>query len=117
MLLKNTSRKGITKIIRLKTGHSILKEHKSKIDPEVQPEFIFCKVKETPEHFLLNCAEFGKERAKLEKLVKELYNNKKIVKLHIDLDDLLGEGDLLIQERIIIRKSAEKFLLSTQKEI
>ena len=115
MLLKNTSRKGITKIIRLKTGHSILKEHKSKIDPEVQPEFTFCKVKETPEHFLLNCAEFGKERAKLEKLVKELYNNKKIGKLHIDLDDLLG--DLPIQERIIIRKSAEKFLLSTQKEI
>ena len=117
MLPKNTSRKGITKIIRLKTGRSILKGHKSKIDPEIQPEFTFCKVKETPEHFLLNCVEFGKERAKLEKLVKESYNNKKIGKSHIDLDDLLGEGDLPIQESIIIRKSAEKFLLSTQKEI
>ena len=115
MLPKNTSRKGITKIIRLKTGRSILKGHKSKIDPEIQPEFTFCKVKETPEHFLLNCVEFGKERAKLEKLVKESYNNKKIGKSHIDLDDLLGEGDLSIQESI--RKSAEKFLLSTQKEI
>ena len=34
ILLKNTSRKGITKIIRLNTGHSMLKEHKSKIDSE-----------------------------------------------------------------------------------
>ena len=46
-----------------------------------------------------------------------LQTNKKIGKSHIDLDDLLGEGDLPIQESIIIRKSAEKFLLSTQKEI
>ena len=58
-----------------------------------------------------------KKRAKLEKLVKELYKNKKIGKSYFDLDDLLGEGDLPIQESIIIRKSAEKFLLSTQKEI
>ena len=57
-----------------------------------------------------------KERAKLEKLVKELYNNKKIGKSHIDLDDLLGEGDLPIQESINIGKAAEKFFLSTQKE-
>ena len=94
----------------------MLNGSKSKIDPETQPECTFCKVKETPEHFLLNCAEFEKERAKLEKLVKELYN-KKIGKSHIDLDYLLGEGDLRIQESIIIRKSAEKFVLSTQKEI
>ena len=47
----------------------------------------------------------------------KLYSNKKIGKAHIDLDDLLGEGDLPIQEKIIIRKWAEKFLLSTQKEI
>ena len=95
----------------------MLKGHKSKIDPETQPECISCKVKETAKHFLLNCAEFEKERAKLEKLIKKLYNNKKVGKSHIDLDDLLGEGDLPIQESIIIRKSAEKFLLSTQKEI
>ena len=38
MLLKNTSRKGITKIMRLKTGPSMLKGRKSKIDPETQPE-------------------------------------------------------------------------------
>ena len=57
------------------------------------------------------------KRAKLEKLVTELCNNKKIGKPHIDLDDLLGEGDLPMQESIIIRKSAEKFLWLSQKEI
>ena len=65
----------------------MLKGHKSKIDPETQPECTFCKVKGTPEHFHLNCAKFGQERAKLEKLVMELYNYKKIGKSHIDLDD------------------------------
>ena len=95
----------------------MLKGHKSKLDPETQAEGTFCKVKETPQHFLLNCAEFGKERAKIEELVMELYNNKKVGKSHIDLDDLLGESDLPIQESIIIRNSAEKFLLLTQKEI
>ena len=46
----------------------------------------------------------------------ELYNKKKIGKSHIDPDDLLSEDDLPIQESIIIRKSAEKFLLSTQEK-
>ena len=95
----------------------MLKGHKSKTDPESHSECTFCKLKETPEHFLLNRAEFGKERAKLEKLVMELYNKKKIGKSLIDLDDFLGEGDLPIQGSINIRKSAETFLLSTQKKI
>ena len=42
-LLKNTSRRGISKIARLKTGHSMLKDHKRKIDTETSPE---CKVKD-----------------------------------------------------------------------
>ena len=67
-LLKTTSRRGIRKIIRLKTGHSTLKFHKSKIDTETSPECPTCKVKETPVDFLLNCKEYDDtERAKLEK--------------------------------------------------
>ena len=49
MLLKKYLQEGITKIIRLKIGHSMLKGHKSKIDPKTQPECTFCKVQETPE--------------------------------------------------------------------
>ena len=44
-LLKNTSRKGISKIARLKTRRSMLKGHKSKIDTETSPESSTCKVK------------------------------------------------------------------------
>ena len=37
--LKFTSRTGASKIIRLKTGHSMhLKGHKSKIDPDTEPK-------------------------------------------------------------------------------
>ena len=72
-LLKNTSSRGISKIARLKTGHSMLKGHKSKIDTETSPECSTCKVKETPIHFLLNCKEYDTERAKLEKDIKEIF--------------------------------------------
>ena len=64
-LLKNTSRKGISKIARLKTGHSMLKGHKSKIDTETSPE---CSAEETTVHFLLNCKEYDTERAKPERI-------------------------------------------------
>ena len=59
ILLKNTSRKGTSKISRLATGHSMLKGHKSKIDTETSPECSTCKVTETPEH--LNCKECDTE--------------------------------------------------------
>ena len=61
ILLKNTSRKGICKIARLKAGHSMLKGHKSKTDTETSPECSTCKLKETPECFLLNCKEYDTE--------------------------------------------------------
>ena len=61
---------GVLHLLRtlLKTGHSTLKFHKSKIDTETSPECPTCKVKETPVDFLLNCKEYDDtERAKLEK--------------------------------------------------
>ena len=64
-LLKNASRRGISKIARLKTGHSMLKGHKSKIDTETSPE---CSAEETTVHFLLNCKEYDTERAKPERI-------------------------------------------------
>ena len=52
ILLKNTSRKVISKIARLKTEHSTLKGHKIQTDTETSPECSTCKMKQTPEHFL-----------------------------------------------------------------
>ena len=57
-LLKNTSRKGISKIARLKTGHSMLQGHKRKTDTETFPECSTRHITETPGHFLLNCKEY-----------------------------------------------------------
>ena len=88
-LLKNTSRKGISKIARLKTGHSVLKGHKSKIDTETSLEWSTCKVKDTPEHSLLNCKEYDTERAKLEKDTKQIFYTNNFHKLNISIGDLL----------------------------
>ena len=95
----------------------MIKGHKSKIDTETSPECSTCKVKETPEHFLLNCKEYDTERAKLEKDVKEIFYKNNCHKLNITIDDLLGECDLPSQDAFIARKKVEEFILATGKEI
>ena len=67
--LKHTSRKGASKIIRLKSGHCMLKKYRSKIDLEIIPDCDHCKVKETPSHLLLHCKVFDGEWSKLMKKV------------------------------------------------
>ena len=67
--LKHTSRKGASKIIRLKSGHCMLKKYRGKIDLEIIPDCDHCKVKETPSHLLLHCKVFDGERSKLMKKV------------------------------------------------
>ena len=116
-LLKNASRKGIYKIAKLKTGHSLLKGHKSKIDTETFPEWSTWKVKKTPVHFPLDCKEFDTERAKLERDIKEIFYKNNCHKLNITRDDLLGECDIPPQDAIIVRKKVEEFILATGKEI
>ena len=59
--LKHTSRKGASKIIRLKSGHCMLKSHRRKIDLEITPDCDHCKVKETPSHLPLHCKVFDSE--------------------------------------------------------
>ena len=115
-LLKNTSRRGISKTAKLKTGHSML-GHKSKVDTENSPQCSTCKVKETPTHFLLNCKEYDTEQAKLEKDIKKIFYKNDCQKLNITIDDLLGESDLPSQDAIVVRKKLEDFILVTGKEI
>ena len=61
ILLRNNSRKVNSKIARPKTGHSMLKGHKSKIDTETSPKCSTYKVKETPTILFLNCKEYDKK--------------------------------------------------------
>ena len=44
---KHTTRRGISKILRLKSGHCMLNGHKSKIDFETSPLCGVCQVKDT----------------------------------------------------------------------
>ena len=88
--LKHTSRKGASKIIRLKSGHCILKSHRSKIDLEITSNCDHCKVKETPSHLLLHCKIFDGERHKLMKEVNEVFNSNKTA-FKGTMAELLGE--------------------------
>ena len=95
----------------------MLKGHKSKIDTETSPECSTCKVKETPEHFLLNCKEYDTERAKLEKDIKKIFYKNNCHKLNINGEDLLGECDLPSEDAAIVRRKVKEYILSTGKEI
>ena len=94
----------------------MLKGHKSKTDTETSSECCTCKVKETPEHFLLKCKEYDTEQTKLEKDIKEVFYKNNCHKLSITLlDDLLGECDLPSQDTIIGEKWKSLFRQQEKK--
>ena len=69
--LKHTTRK---------SGHCMLKSHRSKVDLEITSDLItcdHCKVKETPIHLLLHCKVFCGKRHKLMKTVYEIFSSNK----------------------------------------
>ena len=73
-LLKNTSRKGISKIARLKTGHSMLKGHKNKIDTRTSPDCSTAhwQSKRDPGTFSFKLQkEYDTEQTKLEKNINK----------------------------------------------
>ena len=72
-------------------------------------------MKETPEHFLLNCKEYDTEQAKLEKDIKEIFYRNNCYKLNITIDDLLGQCDLPSQDAVIVSKRVEEFILASEK--
>ena len=49
--LKKTTIKGASKVLRLKFGHCMLKQHKSKIDQDTQPKCEVCLINEPPTHY------------------------------------------------------------------
>ena len=69
IVLKNTCRKEISKIATLKTELAMLKGHRNKTDTETFPECSTCKVKETSEHFLLNCKEYDTQNEQNQKRI------------------------------------------------
>ena len=49
--LKKTTIKGASKVLRLKFGHCMLKQHKSKIDQDTQPKCEVFLINEPPTHY------------------------------------------------------------------
>ena len=114
--LKHTSRKEASKIIRLKSGHCMLKSHRSKIDLEITPDCDHCKVKETPSHLLLHCKVFDSELHKLMKTVYEVFNSSKAT-FKGTMAELLGEHLLKEDQLKEIRRAVIGFITATKKDI
>ena len=53
----------------------MLRGHKHKIDPETPLECSTCNIKETPHHFLFDCKDHNKGRAKLFSYIRGLFEN------------------------------------------
>ena len=89
--LKETTRKGASKVLRLKTGHCMLNQHKSKIDQDTQPKCEVCLVNETPAHYLLHCSKFDTQRAKLMKNISHVLGKNSLCPFSVSTEELLGE--------------------------
>ena len=74
-------------------------------------------MKETAEHFLLNCKEYDTEQAKLEKDIKKIFYKNNYHKLNITIEDLLGECDLPSQDAVIVWKKWKSLFWQQKKEI
>ena len=72
--LKFTFKRGSSKIIDLKTGHKMLKDHKGKKDPDTKPTCDQCKVVETPSQYLLRYKQFQELRSKMMKNITCIFN-------------------------------------------
>lgn len=89
--IKYTTRKGLSKILRLKSGHCMLNAHKSKIVLDTPPLCdVFEKV-ESPLHYLLECNKFVKERKTFLNNISSILSKNYIVPLNVSTETLLGE--------------------------
>ena len=114
--LKHTSRRMASKIIRLKSGHSMLKGHKSKIDKDTNPLCDHCKVVETPSHFLLHCKQFEEDRRKMILKITDVFNRNSTYFNHTT-GELLGEHTLKKDDSKLIRHIITEFINVSKKEV
>ena len=89
--LKKVTRKGASKVLRLKTGQCMLNQHKSKIDQDTQPKCEVCLVNETPTHCLLHCKKRETQRAKLMKNISHMLRKNSLCPFNVSTEELLGE--------------------------
>ena len=114
--IKYTTRKSVSKIFRLKSGHSMLNGHKSKIVLETSPLCDVCKKKETPVHYLLECTKYMKERNIFLNNISSTLSKNNIVPINVTFETLLGEQNFSNEDSKIIREELQKFIISTRQD-
>ena len=78
--------------MRLKTGHCMLNQHKSKIDQDTQSKCDVCLVNETPAHYLLHYSKFDTQRAGPMKNISHLLRKNGLCLFNVVIEELLGEN-------------------------
>lgn len=77
---------------QLLTGHSILNNHRAKIDPNISKMCSICQVPEDTQHYLFTCEAYKNERGILEKTVEDILHRQGLNTISdIDLKVLNGE--------------------------
>ena len=98
----------------LKTGHSMLKCHKSRIDPDTEPTCDQCKVVETLYHYLLHCKQFEQLRSKIMKNISYIFNTS-VTTFKNTLVKLLGEDTLANDNSNKVKEEIAHFIDKTKK--
>ena len=106
--LKKTTRKGAPNVLRLKTGHCMLNQHKSKIDQDTQPKCEVCLVNETPAYYLLHCSKFDTERAKLMKNISHVLRKNSPYPFNVSTEEILGEHNFNTEDSKTVRVEQKK---------
>ena len=115
--LKETTRKGASKALRLKTDHCMLNQYKSKIDQDTQPKWEVHLVNETPAHYLLHCSKFDTQRARLMKNISHSLRKNSLLPFNVSTEELLGGHNFNTEDSKTVRVELEKYFDSTKKEI
>ena len=116
--LRHTSRRGSSKISRLKLGHCMLNAHKSKIDHETQPNLsnkqepqpYACQRKKQKQSFQ-NCSINEKERELLFKTKEQFTKKSSQYILTLTMEDVLGEQNFMHNDHKSLRETFEKSIL------
>ena len=117
--LRHTSRRGSSKISRLKLGHCMLNAHKSKIDHETQPNLsnkqqpqpYACQRKKQKQSFQ-NCSKYEKQRESCYlKQKKNLQKKNSQYILTLNMEDVLGQQNFMHNDHKSLRKTFEKSIL------
>ena len=82
------------------SGHTLLNQHRARIDNSVSEMCPVCSVREDPDHFLFDCKAYEEERSNLVEKVETIINSEGLNSLGVinlkvlngNIDDLSRQG-------------------------